>query len=219
LDLSGKIALITGASRGIGFASALGLAKAGAHVVALARTTGGLTELDDKIFSETGNRATLVPADITDYDALDRLGAALYERFQRLDILVANAAFLHPLSPLGHITPQDFENTIAVNLTANWRLIRAMDPLLRAAPNALAIFVTDSITHEAQPFWGAYAASKAALEVLAKTYAAEVEHTKVHVEFYDPGPTQTKLRKQAFPGASKAKIPSPEAIYEFLKKI
>jgi NAD(P)-dependent dehydrogenase (short-subunit alcohol dehydrogenase family)/very-short-patch-repair endonuclease len=216
-NLSDKIALVTGASRGIGFASALGMAKAGAHIVALARTTGGLQELDDKIFAETGKRATLVPVDITDYDVLDRLGAALFERFKRLDILLANAAYLHPLSPLGHIAPKDFEQTIAVNLTANWRLIRAIDPLLRAAPNGLAIFVTDNIAHEARPFWGAYAASKAAFEVLAKTYAAEVEHTNIRVEFFHPGPTQTRLRKQAFPGAEEAKMPFPEAIYEVIR--
>jgi NAD(P)-dependent dehydrogenase (short-subunit alcohol dehydrogenase family) len=219
MDLSDKIALVTGASRGIGFASALGLAKRGAHIVAIARTTGGLQELDDQIFAETERRATLVPLDITDYEALDRLGAALYERFKRLDILVANAAYLHPLSPLGHIKPKDFERTIAVNLTANWRLIRAMDPLLRAAPKARVIFVTDSIAHEARPFWSAYAASKAALEVLAKIYAAETEHTNVSVKFFDPGPTQTNLRKVAFPGSEKEKEPLPEAIYEVFNRL
>jgi NAD(P)-dependent dehydrogenase (short-subunit alcohol dehydrogenase family) len=218
-DLSGKIALVTGASRGIGFASALGLAKAGAHVVALARTTGGLQELDDQIFAETGRRATLAPADLTDYDAIDRLGEALFKRFGRLDILVANAAYLHPLSPLGHIAPKDFEKTLAVNVTANWRLIRAMDPLLRASSSGLVIFMTDSITNNSEPFWGAYAASKAALEALAKTYAAEVEHTNVQVRLFDPGPTQTKLRQQAFPGAETVKTPTTEAIYKVLKTI
>lgn len=216
MDLSGKIALVTGASRGIGAACALGLAKAGAHIVALARTTGGLTELDDRIFAETNKRATLVPLDITDYDALDRLGAALYERFKRLDILVANAAFLHPLSPLGHIRPKDFENALAVNLTANWRLIRAFDPLLRASPKALAIFMTDILAQKPQAFWGGYAASKSGLEALVKTYAAETEHTNIKVEIVDPGITDTKLRRQAFPGTGGEKQPNEKFLYPLL---
>jgi NAD(P)-dependent dehydrogenase (short-subunit alcohol dehydrogenase family) len=216
LQLNGKIALVSGASRGIGFATSLGLAKRGAHIVALARTTGGLQELDDKIFSETGLRATLVPLSLTDYDALDRLGAALFERFGRLDIFVANAAQLHPLSPLGHIRPRDFENTISVNLTANWRLIRAFDPLLRLAPKALAVFMTDKLAKEPQAFWGGYAASKAALEVLAKTYAAEMEQTAVRVEIIDPGITATKLRRQAFPGGSGEKQPDEALLYPLL---
>jgi NAD(P)-dependent dehydrogenase (short-subunit alcohol dehydrogenase family) len=216
MDLSEKIALVTGASRGIGFASALGLAKRGAHVVALARTTGGLQELDDAILAATGRNATLVPLDITDYDALDRLGEALFKRFGKLDILLANAARLHELSPLGHIRPRDFENTIAVNLTANWRLIRAMDPLLRAAPKALAVFMTDRLAQEPEAFWGAYAASKAGLEALAKMYAAEAAHTKIRVEILDPGVTETKLRRAAVPGGSGEKKPDETLLYPLL---
>src|ERR1700733_8148825 len=162
-DLTGRVGLVTGASRGIGRACALGLAKAGAHIVALARTASGLQELDDEIFALTAHNATLVPVDLTDYPAIDRLGAALFERFGRLDILIANAAILGPLSPLMHISPKDFERILAVNLTANWRLIRATDPLLRLAPKALAVFLTDAIASKVPPFWGAYAASKAAL--------------------------------------------------------
>lgn len=218
-DLKGKIALVTGASRGIGYACALGLAKAGAHIVALARTTGGLQELDDEIFAATGARATLVPADIADYDGIDRLGAALNERYDHLDILVANAAQLHPLSPLGHIRPKDFEKIMAVNVTANYRLIRAMDPLLRAAPRAAAVFITDSVAHKAEAFWGPYAASKAALETLAKVYAAETAHTRVTVSLADPGPTNTKLRRQAFPGTSGEKKPDETILFQHLDQI
>jgi NAD(P)-dependent dehydrogenase (short-subunit alcohol dehydrogenase family) len=216
LQLNGKIALVTGASRGIGFASALGLAKRGAHIIALARTTGGLQELDDQIFAETGNRSTLVPLDITDYDALDRMGEALFERFKKLDILVANAAKLHALSPLGHIRPKDFEATIATNLTANWRLIRALDPLLRASEKALAVFITDQISQKPEAFWGGYAASKAGLEALAKTYAAEVAHTNIEVKIVDPGITDTKLRRQAFPGSGGEKQPDQSLLFTLL---
>ncbi len=218
-NLDNKIALVTGASRGIGFACALGLAKRGAHVVALARTTGGLQELDDQIFAATGNRATLVPLDITDYDALDRLGAALHERFRKLDILVGNAAQLHPLSPLGHIRPKDFEKTIAVNLTANWRLLRAMEPLLRAAPKALGIFMTDQMAKQPQTFWGGYAASKAGLEALVKSYVAEVEHKSIRIELLDPGITATKLRRDAFPGGSGEKEPDETLLYPLLDEV
>lgn len=216
MDLSDKIALVTGASRGIGFAAALGLAKRGAHVVALARTTGGLQELDDAILKATGHNATLVPLDMIDYDALDRLGEALFKRYQKLDILVANAAHLHTLAPLGHIRPKEFERAIAVNLTANWRLIRALDPLLRAAPQALAIFITDKIAQQPEAFWSGYAASKAALEVLAKTYAAEVAHTNVRIEIIDPGVTDTKLRRTAAPGAPGDKQPDEKLLYPLL---
>lgn len=216
-DLTGKLALITGASRGIGHASAVGLAKAGAHIVALARTTGGLQELDDEIFAATNRHATLVPVDMTDYDALDRLGEALHKRFGKLDILVANAANLHPLSPLGHIQPKDFERTMNVNVTANWRLLRSMDPLLQAAPRALAVFMTDSLTKNPQAFWSGYTASKAALEALAKTYAAEVEHKNIRVALVDPGPTDTKMRRQVMPSAQIDHKPSEDLLYPLLR--
>ncbi|MES2905675.1 MAG: SDR family oxidoreductase [Pseudomonadota bacterium] len=217
-DLSGKTALVTGGSRGIGYAAALCIAKAGAHVVALARTTGGLEELDNEILAATGQRATLVPLDITDYDALDRLGEALYQRFGKLDILVGNAAQLHPLSPLGHIKPKEFERTVGVNLIANWRLLRSMDPLLRAAPKALAIFMTDGIAHAPQAFWSGYAATKAGLEAMAKSYAAEVGHTNVRVELVDPGVTDTKLRRSVMPNADISNQPKENLLYPLLDK-
>src|SRR6266853_378999 len=170
--LGGRIALITGASRGIGAATALALAKAGAHVVAIARTVGGLEELDDAIRA-AGGSATLVPLDLKDHEGIARLGAALAERFRRLDVLVGNAGVLGPLSPLGHVEPQAWDEVLAVNVTANWHLIRALDPLLRQAAAGRAVFVTSGVSVKVRAYWGPYAISKAALEALARTYAAE----------------------------------------------
>ncbi len=169
---SQRIALVTGASRGIGRAVALELARSGAHVVALARTQGALEELDDEIRA-LGGEATLAPCDIVDFDALDRLGAALFERWGKLDVFVGNAGVLGPLSPLGHVDVKDWTRLMAVNVTANWRLIRSLDALLRASGAARVAFVTSSAAHKATPYWGPYAVSKAALETLARTYAAE----------------------------------------------
>src|SRR5438874_346825 len=187
MRLKGRIALITGASRGLGAAAALAYAKEGAHCVLVARTVGGLEALDDQI-KAAGGSATLVPLDITDGPGIDRLGAALYERFKKLDILLGNAGLLGTLSPIGHIEPAVFERVIAVNVTANWRLIRSLDPLLRQSDAGRAIFVTSGISRKVVPYWSAYAASKAALDMLVGTYAAEVAHTAVRVNLYNPGP-------------------------------
>ncbi|MFO1158344.1 MAG: SDR family NAD(P)-dependent oxidoreductase [Reyranellaceae bacterium] len=213
--LAGRIVLVTGASRGLGAATALAFAAEGAHCVLVARTVGGLEALDDKI-KEAGGSATLVPLDVTDGPGIDRLGAALYERFGRLDVLLGNAAILGTLSPVGHIEPQTFEQVIAVNLTANWRLIRSLDPLLRRSDAGRAIFVTSGITRRAVPYWGAYAASKAALEMLVGIYAAEVAHTAVRVNLFNPGPMRTAMRSQAFPGEEPARQTPPEAHAESL---
>jgi NAD(P)-dependent dehydrogenase (short-subunit alcohol dehydrogenase family) len=207
--LADRIALVTGASRGIGMATALKLAEAGAHVIAVARTVGGLEELDDAIRA-AGGSATLVPLDLKDSPAIDRLGTALNERYRRLDVLVANAAILGVLSPLGHVEPKAWDEAIAVNVTANWRLIRAMDPLLQASDAGRAVFVTSGITSHPRAYWGAYAASKAALEMMTRIYAAETETTRVRVNLFNPGPTRTRLRAQALPGEDQTTLEPPD---------
>jgi NAD(P)-dependent dehydrogenase (short-subunit alcohol dehydrogenase family) len=209
--LQDKIALITGASRGIGKAVAIELARAGAHVVALARTSGGLEELDDAIQAEGGS-ATLVPADLKDGPALDRLGASLFERYKRLDVLVANAAILGVLSPIGHIDPKVWDDVIAINLTAQWRLTRSLDPLLRQSEAGRAVFLTSGSAQKAAPYWGAYAVSKIGLEMLARTYAAETEKTKVKVNLFNPGPTRTRMRAQAMPGEDPMTLDPPHKV-------
>ena len=173
LPLADRIALVTGASRGIGYATALALAKAGAHIVALARTVGGLEELDDAI-KALGGSATLVPLDLKDYQGIDRLGLALHERFGRLDVLIGNAGILGPLSPLGHVEARAWDEVMAVNVTANWRLIRAMDQLLQRSDAGRVVFISSGVAALALAYWGPYAVSKAALEALARTYAAEI---------------------------------------------
>ena len=208
-DLSGKVAVVTGASRGIGRAVALELARAGAHVVALARTVGGLEELDDEI-EASGGSATLVPADLKDFPALDRLGAAIHERWGRLDILIGNAGVLGKLSPLGHVEPKVWDEVMAVNLTANWRLIRSLDPLLRAAPAARAVFVTSGAAASVPAYWGPYSVSKAALEALVETWAAETAKLDLAVNLVNPGPVRTRMRKQAMPGEDPSILPAPE---------
>ena len=208
--LAGRLALITGASRGLGAAAALAFAKEGAHCVLVARTVGGLEALDDKI-KAMGGQATLVPLDVTDSPGIDRLGAALHERFGRVDVLLGNAGVLGSLSPIGHIDPKLFEQVMAVNVTANWRLIRSIDPLLRASDAGRAIFVTSGISRKVVPYWGAYAASKAALDMLVGVYAAEIAHTNVRVNLYNPGPMPTGMRSQAFPGEDQTILPPLEA--------
>jgi NAD(P)-dependent dehydrogenase (short-subunit alcohol dehydrogenase family) len=215
MRLDGRIALITGASRGLGAAAALAYAKEGAHVVLVARTVGGLEAVDDKI-KAIGGKTTLVPLDMTDGPGLDRLGAALHERFGRLDVLLGNAAMLGTMSPLGHIEPKEFEQVMAVNLTANWRLIRSMDPLLRASDAGRAIFMTSGVSRRVLPFWGAYAVSKAALDMLVGIYAAEVIETRVKVNLYNPGATRTGMRAAAFPGEDPNTLAKPEAHTEGL---
>jgi NAD(P)-dependent dehydrogenase (short-subunit alcohol dehydrogenase family) len=218
MRLSGRIALVTGASRGLGAAAALAYACEGAHVIAVARTVGGLEALDDRI-KQAGGGATLVPLDVTDGPGIDRLGAALYERFGKLDILLGNAGVLGTLSPIGHIDPAIFERVMAVNVIANWRLIRSLDPLLRQSEAGRAIFVTSGISRRIVPYWSAYAASKAALDTMIGTYAAECAHTAVRVNLYNPGPTRTAMRKDAFPGENPDSVPPPEAHAEALVQL
>jgi NAD(P)-dependent dehydrogenase (short-subunit alcohol dehydrogenase family) len=209
---AGRIALVTGASRGIGAATALAFARAGAHVVATGRTTSALEELDDKI-RDVGGTATLVPFDLKDFAAIDRLGGSLHDRFGRLDVLIGNAGVLGPLSPLGHVDPKAFEEVLAVNVTANWRLIRSLDPLLRASPAGRAVFVTSGAGWKAHAYWGPYAVSKAALDMLVRTYAAETQATSnVRVNLYNPGPIRTRMRALAMPGEDPLTLERPEVV-------
>jgi len=211
--LTDKIALVTGASRGIGRATAIALAREGAHIVALARTVGGLEELDDEIKKE-GSSATLVPLDLRDFAALDRLGAALHERFKRVDVLVGNAGQLGALSPLGHLDPKVWDEVFAVNVTANWRLIRSLDPLLRASDAGRAVFITSGVAHNARAYWGLYAASKAALEMIVRVYAEELAKTSVKVNLFNPGPIRTRMRAKAMPGEDPMTLDTPEQAAE-----
>jgi NAD(P)-dependent dehydrogenase (short-subunit alcohol dehydrogenase family) len=209
--LAGKIALITGASRGIGAAVAVRFAGEGAHVVLAARTVGGLEEIDDAIRAEGGS-ATLVPVDLRDFSKIDELAAALFDRYGVLDILVGNAAEFGVFSPLGHIDPATWAEVVDLNLTANWRLIRAMDPLLRAAPAGRAIFVTSGVARGVFPYWGSYAVSKAGLEMLVKIYAGEIAKARVRTNLIDPGIVRTRLRARAFPGEDPSHLPPPESV-------
>jgi NAD(P)-dependent dehydrogenase (short-subunit alcohol dehydrogenase family) len=206
-----RIVVVTGASRGIGQACAIGLAQAGYHVVAVARTQGGLEELDDRIRAD-GGTATLVPMSLTDFDAIDRLGAALFERYGRLDALFANAGILGPLSPVGHVPPKKWDELFAINVTANFRLIRSLDPLLKRSPAGRALFVSSGAAHSCKAFWGPYAASKAALEALVRSWAAEVKSFGVTANLLNPGATRTRMRAEAMPGENPAKLPVPESL-------
>ena len=206
-----RIILVTGASRGIGYAAARNLAKQGAHIVATARTQGGLEDLDDAIKSG-GGLCTLVPMDLKDYDAIDRLGAALNERFGRIDGLFANAGALGDITPVPHLTPKTWDNVFAVNTTANYRLIRSMDPLLRASDAGRALFVSTSVAQTPRAFWGAYGASKAALETFVSAYAQEVSVTNLKVNLLNPGATRTAMRAKAMPGEDPATLPAPEEL-------
>jgi NAD(P)-dependent dehydrogenase (short-subunit alcohol dehydrogenase family) len=216
--LAGRLALITGASRGIGAAVARRFAAEGAQLVLVARTVGGLEEVDDAVRA-AGSTATLVPLDLTDFEAIDRLGQSLYERFGRLDILVGNAGILGTLSPVGHIQPRDWTAVINLNLTANWRLIRSLDPLLRASEAGRVLFVTAEVARSARAYWGAYAASKAALETLVRVYADEVEKTKLRVNLIDPGKVRTALRARAFPGEKPEQVPHPDTITDMFVEL
>src|ERR1043166_2591470 len=207
--LADRIALVTGASRGIGAATALKLSQAGAHVVAVARTVGGLEELDDQIRA-AGGSATLVPGDLKDFAAIDRLAAAPPPPCGRLDVLVGNAGILGPLSPLGHIQPQAWDDVLAVNVTANWRLIRALDPLLQKSAGARVVFVTSGVTSRVFAYWGPYSVAKSALEMLARIYAAENATTKVRVNLFNPGPIRTRMRAQAMPGEDPMTLATPD---------
>ncbi|RYF94736.1 MAG: SDR family NAD(P)-dependent oxidoreductase [Caulobacteraceae bacterium] len=212
LPLQDRFALITGATRGIGQAAALALAEAGAHVIALGRTQGGLEALDDAIFASTGQHATLVPLDLRKPEDLDALGAHLYERFGRLDIVVHAAAVLGGLSPTGHIEPKSWDQTIAVNLTATWRLIRSFEPLLRASEAGRAIFLTTGRVPRPKAFWAPYAASKAGMEALVKCWADEMEQTAIRAVLLDPGAVRTRMRAEAYPGEDPLDLPEPSAL-------
>jgi NAD(P)-dependent dehydrogenase (short-subunit alcohol dehydrogenase family) len=210
-SLSGKVALVTGASRGLGQATALHLARAGAHVIAVARTQGGLEELDDEI-RKIGGSATLVPMDLADFDAIDRLGASIFQRWKKLDILVGNAGVLGKLTPVPHIEPHDWRKVMEVNVTANYRLLRSMDVLLRQSDAGRAVFLTSGQAHKCNAYWGLYSISKAALEALVKTYAKEIESTALRVNCFSPGPVRTKMRATAMPGEDPLTLPTADEV-------
>jgi NAD(P)-dependent dehydrogenase (short-subunit alcohol dehydrogenase family) len=209
--LKGRLALVTGASRGIGRATAVALAEAGAHVIALARTVGALEDLDDEIRAK-GGTASLVPLDITDGDGIDRLGYTLFERYDKLDILIGNAGALGSISPLGHLEPKDWDNVLAVNVTANWRLIRSFDPLLRKSDAGRAIFITSGAAWKSTAYWGLYATTKAALNSLVATYAAETVNSAIRANLFSPGPVRTHMRAAAMPGENADTLPHPNEI-------
>jgi NAD(P)-dependent dehydrogenase (short-subunit alcohol dehydrogenase family) len=216
--LVGCVALVTGASRGIGRATALVLAHAGAHVVAVARTVGALEELDDAVRS-AGSSATLVPLDMCDSAGIYRLTTALHERYQRLDVVVGNAAIAGQRSPLDHVEPQAWDEVMAINVTANWHLIRAMDPLLKRSKAGRAVFITSGAATHARAYSGPYSVSKAALNVLARTYAAETASTPVRVNLFNPGPTRTRMRAQVMPGEDPMTLPTPEQVAEKIREL
>ena len=211
INLRDRIALVTGASRGIGYFTALELAKAGAHVIACARTVGGLEELDDAI-KAAGGSATLVPFDLTDMAAIDRLGASIFERWGKLDILVANAGILGVISPVGHVEAKVFEKVMLTNVTATWRLIRSVEPLLLKSDAGRALILSSGAAHKCRPFWGPYSASKAAVEALARTWAAEQQRSALRVNSIDPGATRTAMRAQAMPGEDPETLPHPSEV-------
>jgi NAD(P)-dependent dehydrogenase (short-subunit alcohol dehydrogenase family) len=216
LPLANRIALVTGASRGIGHATARALARAGAHVVAVARTQGGLEELDDEIRKETGSGATLVPLSMADTAGIARLGAALHERHGKLDILVGNAAVPGPSSPLGHIDLKAWNDVVTVNLTANFQLIRCMEPLLKGSDAGRAVFVTSGAATKAKAYLGPYAATKAALETLARVWAHETERTPLRVNLFSPGPIRTRMRATVFPGEDPMTLETPEQVADLI---
>lgn len=210
--LHNRIALVTGATRGIGYQAALGLSRAGAHVIALGRTQGALEALDDAIFAETGQRATLVPIDLKQPEGLDPLGAHIFERWGRLDILVHAAAVLGGITPTGHIDLKRWDEAVAVNLTASWRLIRSLEPLLRVSDAGRAIFLTTGRVARPKAFWGAYAATKAGMEALVRCWADEIETTNVRAVLLDPGAMRTRMRAEAYPGEDPATVTDPAGI-------
>jgi NAD(P)-dependent dehydrogenase (short-subunit alcohol dehydrogenase family) len=214
-NLTSRIAVVTGASRGIGFAAARALARAGAHIVAVARTQGGLEELDDEI-RKNGGSATLVPLSVTDSDGIARLGAALHERHGKIDILVGNAGGAGPSSPLGHVDLKPWNDVIAVNLTANFQLIRCLEPLLRQSDAGRAVFVTAGSAQRAPGYRGPYAASKAALETLVRVWAAETASTPIRVNLFSPGPIRTRMRATVFPGEDPMTLDTPEQVAELI---
>ncbi|HWW49751.1 MAG TPA: SDR family NAD(P)-dependent oxidoreductase [Xanthobacteraceae bacterium] len=213
--LASRIALVTGASRGIGYATAIQLARAGAHIVAVARTTGGLEELDDAIRAE-GGTATLVPLNLTDLDGIARLGAALNERHGKLDILVGNAGILGPVSPLGHIEPKAWNDVMAINVTANFQFIRCMEPLLRLSDAGRAVFISSGVASAARAYVGPYATSKAALECLVRVWANETATSSIRANLFNPGPIRTGMRAALMPGEDPMTLDTPEQVAEFI---
>ncbi|MEP9366310.1 SDR family NAD(P)-dependent oxidoreductase [Xanthobacter sp. VNH20] len=211
--LADRIALVTGATRGIGSATALALANAGAHVIAVGRTEGALEEIDDAI-KAAGGSATLVPMDVTDYEAIDRLGGAIYQRWGHLDVFVGNAGILGPVTPLGHVDPKDWDQALSVNLTANYRFVRSLDPLLKLSTAGRAVLVSSGAAHKARAYWGPYAVTKAALDVLGRTWAAESVSGNLKVNLFNPGPIRTRMRAKAFPGEDPQTLPAPEEAAE-----
>jgi NAD(P)-dependent dehydrogenase (short-subunit alcohol dehydrogenase family) len=211
--LKGRIALVTGASRGIGAATARLLAAEGAHVIIAARTQGGLEELDDQIRA-AGGSATLMPIDLTDFATIDRMGAAVFERWKKLDILIGNAALLGGMGPVAHYRPEVWDETYSINVTANFRLIRSFDPLLRASDAGRAVFVTSIAARLPRAYWGLYSSSKAALEMMVKCYAAEVEKTPIRVNLFNPNRTRTVMRAEAYPGEDPQTVKTPEEAAE-----
>ena len=210
-DLTGRIVLVTGASRGIGYQAALEAARRGAHIVAVARTVGGLEDLDDEI-KAVGSETTLVPLDVRDGDGIDRLGKAIFDRWGKLDGLIGNAGVLGTITPLSHLDVKDFDQAFAVNVAANYRLIRSLDPLLRQSDAGRAVFVSSSSSHSARPFWGLYAATKAALETMVKSYASELSITPVKANVFWPGAVRTAMRAKAMPGENPDTLPHPREI-------
>lgn len=217
-SLEGRVALVTGASRGIGRAAALAFAAAGAHIVALARTTGALEELDDEI-GAAGGSVTLVPLDLADAEGIERLGPALLQRWGKLDILLANAGILGPLTPLGHASEKEWARVMEINVTANWRLLKSLDPALRASDAGRAILMSSGAAHSCRAYWGPYSVSKAAVEALGRTYAAETETTPVKVMLVNPGPLRTKMRAEAMPGEDPQTLRTPEELAPHLVRL
>ncbi|MCV0397706.1 MAG: SDR family NAD(P)-dependent oxidoreductase [Rhizobiaceae bacterium] len=210
-DLSGRTALVTGASRGIGYHLAKQIAAAGAHVIAVARTVGGLEELDDEI-KAAGGAATLVPLDLADMAGIDRLGGSIHERWGKLDILVANAGVLGVIAPLAHVEARVFERTMTINVTSTWRLIRSVDPLLRKSDAGRAVVMSSGAAHSARAYWGPYAASKAAVEAMTRSWADETKNTPLRVNLVNPGIARTAMRAQAMPGENPDDVPHPSEV-------
>jgi NAD(P)-dependent dehydrogenase (short-subunit alcohol dehydrogenase family) len=217
--LRGRVALITGASRGIGRAVALRFAQEGAQLILCARTQGALEELDDKILELTGDNVTLAPLDLCDFDAIDHMAAAVFERFKRLDVLVGNAGLLTPLKPMPQVKPEEWDQVININLTANYRLLRSFDPLIRTSEAGRAIFVSSTVTQGTWPFWGAYAVSKAGLETMVKTYASENKKSNIKANILNPGPTRTTMRPIAYPGEDPESTKLPEDVTEYFVQL
>jgi NAD(P)-dependent dehydrogenase (short-subunit alcohol dehydrogenase family) len=211
IDLKGRIALVTGASRGIGYFTAIELAKAGAHVIACARTVGGLEELDD-VIKAAGGSATLVPFDLSDMDAIDRLGASIYERWGKLDILVANAGILGVIAPVAHVEAKTFDRVMTTNVTSMWRLVRSLEPLLVKSDAGRAILLSSGVATNPRAFWGAYAMSKAAVETMGRIWAEEMAHTPLKINMVNPGATRTAMRAQAMPGEDPETLPHPSEV-------